>query len=164
MTIKRLSRAVCQKSVQGLTIFINVQQPTAFTATVSSQVQHQDPRYDSSVRQRPPPRHYEPERYGFDFAKRTVNFYGDGRTVLSRLPGLSGEGPLQLLLSLKILPEDETDKSPVRAQYRNKPVYVSSFLVSQRDMFESVKRVTGTVDEDWKITSEWAETVYQESK
>lgn len=37
---------------------------------------------------------------------------------------------------------------------RNKVVYICSFTVSQRDMLESVLRVTGTKEDDWTITSE----------
>ncbi|KAJ7789025.1 putative isoflavone reductase family protein [Mycena olivaceomarginata] len=36
-------------------------------------------------------------------------------------------------------------------KFRNKPAYVSSFLLSQKDMLESVLRVTGTKESDWKI-------------
>ncbi|KAL2684606.1 hypothetical protein Neosp_005685 [[Neocosmospora] mangrovei] len=35
--------------------------------------------------------------------------------------------------------------------YKNKPFYVSSFCISQREMLESVQRVTGTTDADWEI-------------
>ncbi|KKO97822.1 hypothetical protein THAR02_10076 [Trichoderma harzianum] len=61
------------------------------------------------------------------------------------------------LVSLKVLPEDENDKSVTLSQWRNKPVYVASFLVSQRDILGSVQRVTGTTDKDWEIS-------YQPSK
>jgi hypothetical protein len=44
------------------------------------------------------------------------------------------------------------DKSPTIAQFRNQCVYISSFRLNQRDIFGSVKRVTGTTDEDWTIT------------
>lgn len=35
--------------------------------------------------------------------------------------------------------------------YKNRPFYVSSFFISQREMLESVQRVTGTTDADWEI-------------
>jgi hypothetical protein len=41
-------------------------------------------------------------------------------------------------------------------------VYVSSFWVSQRDVFKSVKRVTKTADEDWTVTHENTKQRYQE--
>ncbi|KAJ7861739.1 hypothetical protein B0H14DRAFT_3863362 [Mycena olivaceomarginata] len=55
------------------------------------------------------------------------------------------------LLSLKVLPDDASDKGATLSQFRNKPAYVSSFLLSQKDMLESVLRVTGTKESDWKI-------------
>ena len=61
------------------------------------------------------------------------------------------------MLSLKELPVDETDRSPTLSQFRNRSIYISSFRLSQRDMFESVKRVTATTDADWTITHESAE-------
>lgn len=45
--------------------------------------------------------------------------------------------------------------------YKNKFIYVSSFLVSQRDMFESVLRVTGTDTKDWTLRHEDATERYQ---
>ena len=40
------------------------------------------------------------------------------------------------------------------SQFEDKTCYISSFCVSQKDMFESIKRVTGTTDNDWKISHE----------
>lgn len=57
-------------------------------------------------------------------------------------------------LSLKLLPQDEGDESPAIDNWANGVFYASSFLVSQKDMFESAKRVTGTTDADWMITRE----------
>jgi hypothetical protein len=57
-------------------------------------------------------------------------------------------------LSLKLLPQDEDDKSPAIDKWANGVFYASSFLVSQNDMFESAKRVTGTTDADWTISHE----------
>lgn len=37
---------------------------------------------------------------------------------------------------------------------KNRVVYVKSFTVSQKDMLESVYRVTGTTEADWTITKE----------
>lgn len=61
------------------------------------------------------------------------------------------------VLSLKELPEHAEDASPTLSHSRNGPFYVSSFLISQRDMFESVKRVTKTTDADWTISHDSAE-------
>ncbi|TQS32585.1 hypothetical protein Golomagni_07098, partial [Golovinomyces magnicellulatus] len=58
------------------------------------------------------------------------------------------------LLSLNELPIDENDKTTTLTQFANSAVYVNSFYLNQKDMFESVKRVTDTTDADWKITHE----------
>lgn len=57
-------------------------------------------------------------------------------------------------LSLKLQPDDEKDKAPTISNWDNNVIYMSSFRVSQRDMFESVKRVTGTTDAHWTIAYE----------
>lgn len=57
-------------------------------------------------------------------------------------------------LSLKLLPQDENDQEPAISKWENDVVRFASFRVSQLDMFESVKRVTGTKDADWTITHE----------
>jgi len=105
-----------------------------------------------------------PNRYGFDFDNRTVNLYDDGNVALNTTTWPQCGRAIANLLSLKELPEDESDKSPTLSQFRNSPVYISSFLVSQRDMFESVKRVTHTSDADWTITHEPIKQAYKESK
>uniref|UniRef100_A0A093V819 Isoflavone reductase like IRL n=1 Tax=Talaromyces marneffei PM1 TaxID=1077442 RepID=A0A093V819_TALMA len=58
------------------------------------------------------------------------------------------------LLALKVLPEDENDKSTTLSQFRNDFVCLSSFKVSQQQIFGSLLKVTGTSRDDWKITSE----------
>lgn len=52
---------------------------------------------------------------------------------------------------------------PAIENWANGTFYISSFLVSQRDMFESVKRVTGTTDAEWKITYESSEERYKKA-
>jgi hypothetical protein len=61
---------------------------------------------------------------------------------------------------LKELPEDKNDKSPTISNWKNKPFYVSSFLVSQREMLDSVHRVIGTTDKDWEIVYEKSDERY----
>lgn len=43
------------------------------------------------------------------------------------------------------LPEDELSAD------KNKPFYISSFLITQRDRLESVQCVAGTTDADWEV-------------
>ena len=95
-----------------------------------------------------------PACYGFDLKDRSVTFFDDGNTRIntSTLPQCGRA--VANLLCLKILPEDEGDESAYLSRFKNKFVYVSSFRVSQRDMLDSVMRVTDTGLDDWKITHE----------
>lgn len=62
------------------------------------------------------------------------------------------------------LPDDEQDTTPTLSRFRDKCVYFSSFRVSQRDMFESVKRVTKTTDADWAVKQDDTKRRYEEGK
>ena len=94
------------------------------------------------------------DRYGFDFEKRTVTFFDDGNTRINTSTWQQCGNAIASLLSLKVLPDDQNDKAPTLSQFRNKMVRISSFTVSQRDIFDSVLRVTGTSADDWKISQE----------
>ncbi|KAK5948410.1 hypothetical protein OHC33_010584 [Knufia fluminis] len=98
-----------------------------------------------------------PDRYGFDFKNRSLILFDAGNVPINTSTWPQCGRAIANLLSLKEVPEDENDTSPTLSQFRNGSVYISSFRVSQRDMFESVKRVTGTRDADWSVTCESAE-------
>lgn len=83
------------------------------------------------------------ERYGFDFQKKEVIFYDDGNTKISTSTWDQVARAVTALLSM--------DVAELEEKFKNKFAYVSSFNVSQKDMFESIKRVTGTSDSDWKV-------------
>lgn len=101
-------------------------------------------------------------RFGFDFDKRSLTLYDDGNTK-SSTSTLSQVGrAVAKVLSLKLLPDDENDKSLTVSSFRNKPVYLKSFVVNQNEIFDSVKRVTGTNDTDWTITHEDTKKRYQD--
>jgi hypothetical protein len=104
-----------------------------------------------------------PDRYGFDFKKRSVVFFDDGTVAINTTTWPQCGRAIAGLLSLKELPDDAEDKSPTVSHFANGVVYTSSFRISQQDMFESVKRVTGTTDSDWTITKEPALKRYQEA-
>lgn len=91
------------------------------------------------------------ETYGFDFANRQVIFFDGGDTKICTSTWEQVARGVAKLLSLPILPNDEADKQPTISQWRNRHAHVASFIVSQKDMLESVERVTGTTDSDWKI-------------
>lgn len=95
-----------------------------------------------------------PDRFGFDFKERSFIQFDDGDVPLNSSTWPQCGRAVASLLSLKELPDDEADQSPTLSQFANNSVYISSFRVTQRDMFESVKRVSRTTDADWTITRE----------
>lgn len=104
-----------------------------------------------------------PGRFGFDFNKRSLVLFDDGDVAINTSTWPQCGLAIAKLLSLKELPDDEKDKSPTLSQFRNGPIYISSFRLNQSDMFESVKRVTGTADSDWTITHESNERRWKDS-
>ncbi|KAF2637337.1 NAD(P)-binding protein [Massarina eburnea CBS 473.64] len=104
-----------------------------------------------------------PNRFGFDFPKRSLVLFDGGKVAINTSTWAQCGRAVASLLSLKEFPEDESDKSPTLSQFRNRAVYIASFRLSQLDMFESVKRVTGTTDTDWTITHDSAEQRWKDS-
>ena len=103
--------------------------------------------------------------YGFDYPNKKVTFYDDGKTPISTSTWLQCGRAAAALVSLKVLPEDENDKESLTlSRWRNKPLYISSFNVSQRDMLDSVERATGTTDKDWKIEYEPSKERFERGK
>lgn len=100
------------------------------------------------------------ELYGIDINERRVTFFDDGTQRLNTSTWLQVGRAVAELLSLPVHTSDETRTEVTLSSYRNNMVYVSSFAVSQKDMFESVKRVTGTTDDEWDVTSESAKQRY----
>lgn len=104
-----------------------------------------------------------PNRYGFDFKKKTLTLFDKGEKRLQTTTWPQCGRAIAQLLSLPMLPQDERDQSANLSQFANKAVYVSSFNVSQKEMFESAKRVTNTTDADWTITHETSDVRFKES-
>jgi hypothetical protein len=92
-----------------------------------------------------------PDRFGFNFKDRSVTLYDGGKVPINTTTWPQCGRAIANLLSLKELPDDDNDTSTTLSKFRNECVYISSFRVNQRDMFDSVKRVTKTTDTDWKI-------------
>ncbi|EON69011.1 hypothetical protein W97_08269 [Coniosporium apollinis CBS 100218] len=103
-----------------------------------------------------------PYRYGFDFKNRTVTFFDDGTTRINTSTWPQTGRSVANLLALKVLPDDESDRSPCLAGLRNKFVYVSSFTINQKEMFDSVLRVTGTGPDDWQVAHVPVKEYYRE--
>ncbi|KAK7430511.1 hypothetical protein QQZ08_003030 [Neonectria magnoliae] len=88
---------------------------------------------------------------GFDIKGRQVTFFDQGTAKINTTTWAQYGRSLAALLSLKQLPEDEKDTSPTVSQFENQPLYISSFFVSQRDIFNALQIATGTTEADWKI-------------
>ncbi|KAH7142586.1 putative isoflavone reductase family protein [Dactylonectria estremocensis] len=101
-------------------------------------------------------------RFGFDFDKRSLTIYDDGNTKNSTSTLSQVGRAVAKVLSLKELPDNENDKSLTLSGFLNTGVYLKSFVVSQNDIFESVKRVTGTSDADWTVAHESTKKRYED--
>jgi hypothetical protein len=101
-------------------------------------------------------------RYGFDFPSKTVTFFDDGNTKINTSTWEQCGRAVASLFSLKVLPEDAGDEGPTVSQFGNNYLFTSSFLVSQRDMLDSVLRVTGESETDWTIKHEDAKERYHD--
>lgn len=66
------------------------------------------------------------------------------------------------LLSLPVEPEKEG--APSLSDYKNKFVYVSSFCLTQKEMFAAVLRVSGTKESDWTIKYEPSTKRFEEAQ
>ncbi|KAL9594042.1 MAG: hypothetical protein Q9219_007249 [cf. Caloplaca sp. 3 TL-2023] len=97
--------------------------------------------------------------YGFNFADRTIKFYDDGETKISTSTWPQVGRAVASLLSLPVTPEG-SNKEACLESLRNKVIYINSFTISQKDMLASALRLTGTKEDDWKITKEPAEEVF----
>lgn len=103
-----------------------------------------------------------PDRLGFDMKNRSVVLFDEGTVPTSTSTWAQNGRGVANLLNLKILRDDENDKSPCLTDFKNKFAYIASFVVSQNDMLDSVLRVTGTEMKDWKINHESSQKRYQE--
>ncbi|CAK3763742.1 Hypothetical predicted protein [Lecanosticta acicola] len=101
-----------------------------------------------------------PPSYGFDLAKRKVTYFDQGQTKISTSTWPQVGRAVAALLSLPIKAEG-SDKG--LEDFQNKLVYISSFTVSQQEMFESILRVTGSKEEDWTVSEEPAVERYEEA-
>lgn len=71
-----------------------------------------------------------PEWFGFDWAKKKITFYDDGNNQVDATTWKQCGRAFANLLGLKQLPQDENDNSPTLSSWRNKPLYLNSFVAS----------------------------------
>lgn len=103
-----------------------------------------------------------PFTYGFDFPNKKVTFYDEGKTQVNTTTWPQTGRALAALVSLKKLPEDDNDMSTTLAQFVNKPVYIKSFTLNQRELLDSVNKLLGQTDKDWTIEYQPAAERFQE--
>lgn len=101
-------------------------------------------------------------RYGFDFDKKAFTVYDDGNTRISTSTLKQVGLAVAKVLSLKEFPEHEGEESLTVSSFVSKGIYLKSFAITQNEIFESVKRVTGTSDADWTITQQSTRQRYEE--
>jgi len=94
--------------------------------------------------------------FGFDIKNRKVTFFDDGKTRVNTSTWIQCGRVLGALLSLP-----EGGAPPALSDWKNEPLYLTSFTVSQRDMLDSIHRVKGTSDKDWEIKYEPTAERYQ---
>ncbi|KAJ4352762.1 hypothetical protein N0V95_003980 [Ascochyta clinopodiicola] len=97
--------------------------------------------------------------YGFDIKNRKVTLYDDGEVRISTSTWEQCGRAVAALLSLPVA--SSGDGKPVLEDWKNEGLYIPSFLISQRDMLDSLHRVLGTSDDDWTITKENVKERYQ---
>ena len=100
-----------------------------------------------------------PPSFGFDFPSKTATFFDDGETPMSISTWPQVGRAVTALLSLPIKPEDDNAERCLE-NFKNKTIFINSFTMSQKDMFDSVLRVTGDKPEDWTINKEPARERY----
>ncbi|KAA8643825.1 hypothetical protein EYZ11_008911 [Aspergillus tanneri] len=91
--------------------------------------------------------------FGFDLEKKSATFFDDGK---NRITSSSESQCGRAVAALLSLPERKV------AEWKNKFFYVGSFTCTQRDILDSIHRVTGTTDADWTISYESCQKRYQD--
>lgn len=95
-----------------------------------------------------------PDWLGFDLKGRKVEMFDDGQRQINMSTWPQLGCAVAAFLSLKKMPDDDKDVSTTLEQFHKMPLYVSSFLINQREILDSIERVTNTTDSDWNITYE----------
>ena len=89
---------------------------------------------------------------GFDIKNKKAVFFDAGSTKINSSTLIQCGRAVAALLSLPV--QKEADDTPALECWANKALYTSSFLISQRDILDSLHRNMGTSDSDWTIVHE----------
>lgn len=90
--------------------------------------------------------------FGFDIKNRKVTLYDEGTTKINVSTWQLCGDAVAALLALPV--NSSGDGKPALEDWKNDGVTIASFLVSQRDMLDSLNRVLGTSDADWQISKQ----------
>ena len=97
--------------------------------------------------------------FGFDIKNRRVTLYDEGKVKINTSTWEQCGRAVASLVSLPI--SFNGDYKPTLEGFKNEGIHISSFLISQREMLDSLHRVMGTTDQDWTIAKEPVEERYQ---
>ncbi|PWY83332.1 oxidoreductase CipA-like protein [Aspergillus heteromorphus CBS 117.55] len=103
-----------------------------------------------------------PGAFGFDFPHRQLTLNDDGRTRISISTQAQCGRAVATLLSLPVLPDNAQDPRLALRRWHNQAVYIASFRLSQRDMFDSWLRVAGDRAADWTLAQAPATERYRQ--
>lgn len=103
-----------------------------------------------------------PFTYGFDFPNSAVTFYDERTMKINTTTWPQCGRALAALVNVKRLPEDENDHLTTLAQFCNQPVYISSFTLTQREMFDIENKLLNRTDNNWKISYQNTAERYKE--
>jgi predicted CoA-binding protein len=95
-----------------------------------------------------------PGYYGFDLARKKAVFFDDATQKINTSTWPQVARAVAALLDLPVSETDSSSTAVTLETYRNRMVYVSSFALNQREMFDALKQATGTSDSDWDISTE----------
>lgn len=97
--------------------------------------------------------------FGIDIKAKTAQLFDNGNETMdvSTWPQI-GRGVAKLLS----LPVHAEGNELALEQYRNKFFNIKSFTINQRDMLDSILRVTGDKESDWTITTVDPEKTYHD--
>ncbi|KAK4498841.1 hypothetical protein PRZ48_009351 [Zasmidium cellare] len=91
--------------------------------------------------------------FGFEVPERKATLYTDGVPFSTTTMARVGEGVAAFL---------ELPKDVIEETFANSFLYLSSFTLSQAQIFEAVMRVTGTTETDWQIKHQKAQDLIDE--
>jgi hypothetical protein len=89
--------------------------------------------------------------YGIDAANKKAILFDDGTQKINTSTLTQCGRAVSNLLDLPVTKDND---KPALEDWKDNALYVSSFLVSQRDMLDSVHKALGDSDAEWSIKSE----------